>query len=78
MRRMSGQVGVEPGFEILFRTCDDSRIARMRADWLVPGQVLDEDDWEVSQAADREKGPIGDRISQPEAFQLSTAIRAPA
>lgn len=36
------------GFEILFRTWGDSRIARVRADWLALGQVRDEDDWEVS------------------------------
>jgi H-type lectin domain len=35
------------GFEIVFRTWADSRIARIRADWTAIGQVADEDQWEV-------------------------------
>jgi hypothetical protein len=35
------------GFEIVFRTWADTRIARIRADWLAVGQARDEDDWDV-------------------------------
>ncbi|MDI3336785.1 H-type lectin domain-containing protein [Defluviimonas aestuarii] len=35
------------GFEIVFRTWGDTRVARIRADWLAIGEVSDEDDWEV-------------------------------
>jgi hypothetical protein len=35
------------GFEIVFRTWADTRIARIRADWLAMGQARDEDDWDV-------------------------------
>lgn len=36
------------GFEIVFRTWSDTRIARIRADWIAIGPVRDEDDWDVS------------------------------
>lgn len=36
------------GFEIVFRTWGDSRVARVRADWLAFGQARDEDDWDVT------------------------------
>jgi hypothetical protein len=36
------------GFEIVFRTWADTRIARIRADWMAIGVVRDEDDWEVT------------------------------
>jgi hypothetical protein len=35
------------GFEIVFRTWADTRVARIRADWLAIGQARDEDDWDV-------------------------------
>lgn len=35
------------GFEIVFRTWDDTRIARIRADWTAMGPLRDEDDWDV-------------------------------
>ena len=35
------------GFEIVFRTWSDSRIARIRADWMAIGTARDEDDWDV-------------------------------
>jgi hypothetical protein len=35
------------GFELVFRTWGDTRIARIRADWLAIGPLRDEDDWEV-------------------------------
>ncbi len=38
----------ETGFEIVFRTWSDTRIARIRADWLAIGPARDEDDWDVA------------------------------
>lgn len=35
------------GFEIVFRTWADSRIARIRADWTAIGALSSDDDWEV-------------------------------
>jgi hypothetical protein len=36
------------GFEIVFRTWADTRIARIRAEWMAIGQARDEDDWDVT------------------------------
>ena len=36
------------GFEIVFRTWADTRIARIRADWTAIGRLRDEDDWDVT------------------------------
>ncbi|MDP3262048.1 MAG: H-type lectin domain-containing protein [Tabrizicola sp.] len=36
------------GFEIVFRTWADTRIARIRADWTAIGPARDEDDWDVA------------------------------
>lgn len=38
----------ERGFDIVFRTWSDTRIARVRADWLAIGAAPDDDDWEVT------------------------------
>lgn len=35
------------GFHLVFRTWGDTRVARIRADWMAIGQVIDEDDWDV-------------------------------
>lgn len=35
------------GFVIVFRTWGDTRVARVRADWVAFGEARDEDDWEV-------------------------------
>lgn len=35
------------GFELVFRTWGDTRIARVRADWTAIGALRDEDDWEI-------------------------------
>ncbi len=37
----------ETGFDIVFRTWSDSRIARLRATWLAIGALPFEDDWDV-------------------------------
>ncbi|MDH2325737.1 H-type lectin domain-containing protein [Cereibacter sp. SYSU M97828] len=35
------------GFDLVFRTWADTRVARIRADWTALGPVRTEDDWEV-------------------------------
>lgn len=35
------------GFQIVFKTWGDTRVARIRADWMAIGEVRHEDDWEV-------------------------------
>lgn len=35
------------GFSIVFRTWGDTRVARVRADWVAFGEVAGEDDWQV-------------------------------
>ncbi|MCV2869518.1 H-type lectin domain-containing protein [Defluviimonas sp. WL0002] len=35
------------GFDVVFRTWGDTRIARMRADWLALGDVPHEDNWDI-------------------------------
>jgi hypothetical protein len=35
------------GFHLVFRTWGDTRVARVRADWMAIGPVQDEDDWDV-------------------------------
>jgi hypothetical protein len=35
------------GFVIVFRTWGDTRVARVRADWMAIGALRGEDDWEV-------------------------------
>lgn len=37
----------EGGFDIVFRTWGDTRIARLRADWMAFGPVRDDDLWDV-------------------------------
>ena len=37
----------DAGFEIVFRTWGDSRVARIRADWMAIGEVAGEDDWDL-------------------------------
>lgn len=36
------------GFHIVFRTWGDSRVARIRANWMAIGAVRDDDDWDVT------------------------------
>ncbi len=35
------------GFQLVFRTWGDTRVARVRADWTAIGPVKDDDDWDV-------------------------------
>lgn len=37
----------EEGFEMVFRTWGDTRIARMRADWTAFGAIMHSDNWDV-------------------------------
>jgi len=37
----------EAGFHLVFKTWGDTRVARIRADWLAIGPVRDEDLWNV-------------------------------
>jgi hypothetical protein len=37
----------ETGFDLVFRTWGDTRVARIRADWTALGEVRDDDDWDV-------------------------------
>ncbi|QBX99686.1 hypothetical protein E2K80_02235 [Rhodophyticola sp. CCM32] len=35
------------GFDIVFRTWGDSRVARVRASWMALGEIQGEDEWDV-------------------------------
>lgn len=35
------------GFDLVFRTWGDSRVARIRADWMALGEIASEDDWQL-------------------------------
>ncbi len=35
------------GFDLVFRTWGDTRVARVRADWTAIGAVRDDEDWEI-------------------------------
>ena len=37
----------EAGFDLVFRTWGDSRVARVRATWMVIGPLPNDDDWEL-------------------------------
>lgn len=36
------------GFHLVFRTWGDTRVARVRADWMAVGSVRSEDDWDIA------------------------------
>jgi len=38
----------EAGFSLVFRTWGDTRVARVRADWIALGEVAHDDDWDLS------------------------------
>ncbi|OCX67172.1 hypothetical protein BFP70_03160 [Thioclava sp. SK-1] len=44
---ISTDMVTEEGFVIVFRTWGDTRVARVRADWMAIGGVRHDDDWEV-------------------------------
>lgn len=37
----------EEGFDLVFRTWGDSRVARVRANWMVIGPLPNDDDWQL-------------------------------
>ena len=37
----------ETGFDLVFQTCSDTRIARVSASWLAIGEVADPDQWQL-------------------------------
>lgn len=37
----------EEGFDLVFRTWGDTRVARVRASWMAIGELRHEDDWEL-------------------------------
>lgn len=37
----------ETGFELVFRTWSDTRVARVRMSWMAIGEVPNEDDWQL-------------------------------
>ena len=37
----------ETGFDLVFRTWGDTRVARIRADWTATGALNDDDQWEI-------------------------------
>lgn len=45
---ISAETITDTGFDIVFKTWGDTRIARIRADWMAIGTLADEDDWEIS------------------------------
>lgn len=44
---VSAEKITKTGFELVFRTWGDTRVARVRADWTAIGAVRDDDDWEI-------------------------------
>jgi len=38
----------EIGFDLVFRTWGDTRVARVRADWIAFGALRHEDDWDIA------------------------------
>jgi hypothetical protein len=42
---LSAENITEESFHLVFKTWGDTRVARVRADWMAIGQVNDEDDW---------------------------------
>jgi len=44
---ISAENVTETGFDLVFRTWADTRIARIRADWTAIGAVRDEDMWDL-------------------------------
>lgn len=44
---VSAEQITEAGFHLVFKTWGDTRVARVRADWMAIGRAKDEDDWEL-------------------------------
>jgi hypothetical protein len=37
----------ETGFDLVFRTWGDSKVARVRGDWMAIGELHDDEDWQL-------------------------------
>ena len=44
---ISAEMVTEKGFDMVFRTWGDSRVARIRADWTAIGELQHDDEWEL-------------------------------
>ncbi len=44
---ISAENVTEVGFDVVFRTWGDSRVARARARWMAIGEVTHDDDWQL-------------------------------
>lgn len=44
---ISADMVTEEGFALVFRTWGDTRVARVRADWMAIGELRGDDDWDV-------------------------------
>jgi len=44
---ISAEKVTEDGFDLVFRTWQDSKIARVRLSWIAFGEIDDEDSWDV-------------------------------
>ncbi|MEO0750491.1 MAG: H-type lectin domain-containing protein [Pseudomonadota bacterium] len=44
---VSAEKVVEGGFDIVFKTWGDTRVARARVRWMALGPVVNDDDWEL-------------------------------
>lgn len=44
---LSAEAVLATGFDLVFRTWGDSRVARVRADWIAIGEVRGADDWDI-------------------------------
>lgn len=44
---VSAEAVTRKGFDIVFRTWGDSRIARVRVSWMAIGELVDDDQWEL-------------------------------
>lgn len=44
---LSAEAVTDAGFELVFRTWGDTRVARLRADWTAIGPLRDDDAWDV-------------------------------
>ncbi|MEX5728372.1 hypothetical protein Ga0609869_001725 [Rhodovulum iodosum] len=45
---ISAENVTEDGFDVVFKTWADTRVARIRADWMAIGAARHEDDWDVT------------------------------
>ncbi len=44
---IAAETVTEDGFDIVFRTWGDTRVARVRARWMAIGELRQDDDWEI-------------------------------